>query len=197
MGEKTTSQARRFQKNIKTRTDKGVPRLIAIYQALEQFSASKPDAYACCAGCCQCCYQIVAITIEEANIIAGYLAQMKEPLRSVVLHTARQRADAFTAWAKETNFQGCRTPKEMHDFHNAHTGHPCVFLDEATGRCIIYPVRPMVCRTYHSTTKCQSPDWPDVVQISTDIERIANNMALAHEAGVYPMPPMVLLILAQ
>ena len=57
-------------------------------------------------------------------------------------------------------------------------GSPCPFL--RAGACVIYPVRPIDCRTYFSTSPC-AVDSRGVVRMHFDVEKLANNMIMEEE----------------
>jgi Fe-S-cluster containining protein len=54
----------------------------------------------------------------------------------------------------------------------------CVFLD-ADGRCRVYPVRPLQCRTY--------PFWPELVQRKSDWQREARRCEGINRGTVVPI----------
>jgi len=56
-------------------------------------------------------------------------------------------------------------------------GSRCAFLD-ANGRCKVYPVRPLQCRTY--------PFWPELVQRKSDWEREAKRCEGINRGTVVP-----------
>jgi Fe-S-cluster containining protein len=61
---------------------------------------------------------------------------------------------------------------------------PCVFL--ADGRCSIYEVRPMVCRSYNSLSKeqCEAYHHDASVDLTGTKDGVAGRLAAAMEDGV-------------
>ena len=84
----------------------------------------------CSSGCSDCCHTRLSITSVEADAIRQAVAKWPEPQRAEL----RERAD---------------------------TAHPdrCAALDE-TGRCRIYEVRPIVCRSHGAPIRLREGDFP-------------------------------------
>ena len=103
-----------------------------IQQELATGEYEKPE---CRSGCSHCCRQMLIVLGEdEVSLIAARLASMPENTRVGLL----------------TNLE-----------HGRKTGEedtPCVFLLD--NKCSIYDIRPIACRTYHSTSvdACQSKE---------------------------------------
>ena len=90
---------------------------------------------ACTAGCPHCCVLNVAILLPEGMIIAEWL---KARLLPSELHDVQKRLKdhrSMTRWVDDEE----RITKRM----------ICPLLD-ATGHCIIHPVRPLACRSVAS-----------------------------------------------
>lgn len=79
----------------------------------------------CKDGCSHCCHMAVAISDTEAHIIAGYIG--KKP---AVMGTIEKFIEDTATYQQE------------------YAGVPCTFLEE--GKCSIYSVRPIACRTHHN-----------------------------------------------
>lgn len=83
----------------------------------------------CGSGCSHCCNMAVTVNSYEAEVIRKATGQyMVEAGRSAV---------EFGATADQ--------------LHEKYRGVPCPFLKE--GKCSIYSVRPIICRTHHSLMK--------------------------------------------
>ncbi len=91
---------------------------------------------ACGPGCGTCCAVYVSVLIPEAIAIAAHL---RERLPPEALALLRARLD-----------EECRRLRWVDAEERVRLGIPCVFLD-ADGRCTIYPVRPLTCRSVTST----------------------------------------------
>lgn len=87
-------------------------------------------AMQCQAGCSGCCQDGLSVSAIEASNIRDYLGALPDLMRQAI----RQRANRDEPPTRET-------PAEP----QGETSR-CVFLDEG-GRCAIYPVRPLVCRS--------------------------------------------------
>jgi Fe-S-cluster containining protein len=101
------------------------PRLAALWHKVEAFFARVRERYPaelqCRAGCDGCCQRRLTVTAVEAAAIRGWLAALDQPERSAI--AARAQASA------------------------RHPQGPCAALQD-DGRCGIYPVRPLVCRSH-------------------------------------------------
>jgi Fe-S-cluster containining protein len=92
----------------------------------------------CKAGCSNCCYIPVRVTDDESLYILDYCK-----LNDI---TIDQQSAHYQALAK----QSLDLPREMRQ---------CIFLDEKTNKCKIYPVRPLVCRSHFSQTDPKFCEW--------------------------------------
>ena len=81
---------------------------------------------ACARGCSECCHMNTSLSGHEARKIGRFIG--REPRR-----LGRERKRSATL-ADELRVR--------------YTGVPCPFLE--AGRCSIYPVRPIACRTHHT-----------------------------------------------
>lgn len=90
--------------------------------------------FSCRAGCSHCCRGVIAASQEEAEQI---FEAMPQP--------ALERLRANPAFMLS-----------MHD-------ETCPLLDEGTGRCTVYRIRPLTCRTWHVVSPPEncSKDRPD------------------------------------
>ncbi len=89
-----------------------------------------------CTECGQCCSHpdgVVELTRQDMENMAEYLAMDVGDFREKFILKA-QKDDIF----------------ELNSYENG----DCIFLEE--GRCQVYPVRPVQCRTY--------PFWPEIVK---------------------------------
>lgn len=98
---------------------------LAVLAVADKFSGFINTQTECRTGCSHCCYQAVAVSKFEAQLIANHI---NEPP------------------------QRCNDDPSHYLFGNAgqekYAGVPCSFLK--AGRCSIYPVRPMACKLHHS-----------------------------------------------
>jgi Fe-S-cluster containining protein len=117
--------------------------------------------HACAPGCSFCCYLPVDVLAPEAFRIAAHLMQTRPP---------GELADLVYRLGAHA----------QHDFG----ARPCVFL--ANGRCSIYEVRPMVCRSYNSLSKerCEAFYHDASVDLKGTKDCVAGRLADAMEEGV-------------
>lgn len=87
----------------------------------------------CSAGCGSCCHQAVDVTIPEAILLALEIGRDGDPRKPEV----RARADEFAARTPEDRF---KKPIRC----------PMLGVD---GRCSVYEMRPVVCRSYYSDSR--------------------------------------------
>lgn len=91
-------------------------------------------ARACVAGCAWCCYQLVAVTRAELEMV----------MEAVAARPARVRA-AIAARARDAAARGAGLDPRR--WWAAHI--PCPLLGE-DGLCTVHPARPLACRAHNS-----------------------------------------------
>lgn len=93
----------------------------------------------CHKGCSGCCYQPVACTDEEAELIYKYCAD-----NAIRIDFNRlERQCKFMEFDPCNNFTGVTTWDDQAGEDSA-----CVFLDKSAETCMIWEVRPFVCRVH-------------------------------------------------
>lgn len=97
-------------------------------QKSEEIVGRYPDKINCGKGCHTCCIQGLTVNPLERESIRQHLARRPELLQ-----------------ASEANVRD-----------NPHAGQRCSFLDRA-GSCMIYEVRPIVCRSHGMPLKLAAP----------------------------------------
>jgi uncharacterized protein len=101
-----------------------------IVSIAEKISLAVTPHTPCSKGCNHCCYMAVAVSAFEADMIGRYLGRDKQEAAAVPL-------DKYAVpGAREHGFE-------------AYTGVKCSLLGE-DGKCTVYPVRPIACRTHHN-----------------------------------------------
>lgn len=134
--------------------EKGISLVMAVYDLMDRLDAMETvnpanPKLACCSGCSVCCYQGVSATkaewleIERYVIEHGILGRMRKHINSLL-----------AKWDQYQTRNSAPRIQSQLDFAQDWIGKPCVFLNTTTGQCAIYPVRPVVCRTYTSTIRC-------------------------------------------
>ena len=88
----------------------------------------------CHTGCSDCCHTRLTVTRVEADAIAGELARWPAERRAALVANAR----------------ASRSP-----------GDACAALDE-NGRCLVYAVRPIVCRSHGAPIRLREGSLPVV-----------------------------------
>ena len=169
----------------------------AVYSVLDRLNAELPQRcgikLACQSGCSLCCEQIVNVTMPEWELVEEFLRQ-----GDLLSKHAEQFARAITEFTRYSK-------GVLHDpirLTMASLGHPCIFLKR--GRCVIYAVRPLVCRTTTSTRRCGSiVGQSGGQQMRFDYEHYANNLVLETTQlaqgfmGVTPLPYLVGMMMAK
>jgi Fe-S-cluster containining protein len=105
-------------------------------QLSDQVPSTRRLLPVCQSGCSYCCKQAVFASTPEILRIADFLKETRTPEELAVL---RARAESTAAKVAPLLIE-----------ERAVARVPCPLLDEATGRCGVYEVRPVACRAYHS-----------------------------------------------
>ena len=95
--------------------------------------------YYCHKGCSNCCYQPVACTDEEAQLIYKYCMDN----RITIDFDKLERQQRYMEFDSCDNFNGITTWNDQTENDQA-----CVFLDRSDETCMIWEVRPFVCRVH-------------------------------------------------
>ncbi len=99
----------------------------------------------CAKGCGNCCYYAIFMTTLEGQVIADYLKQL-EPEK------AQKLASNLVGWINHCQSKpavdASLRDNDLQEIGNATftAKIPCPFL--LGGECGIYPVRPLICRSY-------------------------------------------------
>ena len=109
-----------------------------VYTYAESRHAALSDTrhVACGPGCDECCSINVSVLAPEADAIASYLLLTLEP-------------DALEDLCAKLSTLYLRT-RWLDDEERIMNHHCCAFLN-GDGRCMVYPVRPLLCRSLTST----------------------------------------------
>jgi Fe-S-cluster containining protein len=106
---------------------------------VDELTRERPPA--CGRGCSRCCHGLkIEASAWEAVAIAEFLRGLEpDELRQTREQMAEEAEfartlDADTRWREQT---------------------PCAFLDDASGECVIHPVRPFTCRAHTSMSLAQ------------------------------------------
>jgi Fe-S-cluster containining protein len=131
-------------------TDGGIHReaitgmMMAAYESIDSLIGSfrqrcrlENIAVDCHEGCAFCCHQAVLASNHEVLLIWQFIAEELEPQQK---NRFRKRAGE-----KHDRTSGMTAMEFLHYIH------PCPFLQD--GSCRIYPVRPMACRCYLSSSR--------------------------------------------
>ena len=109
-------------------------------EAIRKFTSleSLPEPLDCKPGCHYCCYNLPMVTAPEALLIGYHVEQnftdhKKKKIAARIKNILRQ-IDGISPY---------EVAMMRHEL-------PCIFLED--GMCIVYPVRPVVCRTCTSTS---------------------------------------------
>ncbi|MBX3190397.1 MAG: YkgJ family cysteine cluster protein [Labilithrix sp.] len=102
----------------------------------EQVPSTRRLLPVCQEGCAYCCHGPVFASSAEILRVAAHLRATRSPDELAALRTR----------AKETAARVAPLDLEQRAVEKV----PCPLLDQASGRCGVYPVRPIACRAYHS-----------------------------------------------
>ncbi len=89
--------------------------------------------HACAAGCAYCCHLTVEASAPEVFLIAAFLAHLPAERLEAVKARVRQTATAVRGLSPDARVRAAV---------------PCALLEE--GRCSVYGVRPLGCRSWNS-----------------------------------------------
>ena len=109
-------------------------------EAIQQFVSQEylPEPFDCKPGCHYCCYNLPMVTPPEALLIGHHLDQTFTDQQKLTLNIKIKKILKKIAG---------KHPDEI--FMMRHE-LPCIFLEESM--CLIYGLRPVVCRTCSSTS---------------------------------------------
>ncbi|MBI2623113.1 MAG: hypothetical protein HYW65_00865 [Candidatus Liptonbacteria bacterium] len=162
-------------------TQEGLTFILATYKVVDELSARANEQLetplACGKGCSFCCRQLVTCTGIEWEAIMGWQRArgLFESLSAYFRKWCKQWRNYLRNHEHEIA-ESCYKPLE--DWH----GKPCVFLD-ARGECMVYPARPIDCRTMTSTVRCaQWTKQAGVKRFRHPWELWANNLIVEEAA---------------
>jgi len=122
----------------------------------EVIDASK-ISIVCSAGCSSCCcHWVDDVNSFEGMIISRYLADNHPDIINSVIKSFRKDAEALTSLQvliDEKIAEYSNVSDDIPDNHELllscfyQLERPCALLDDS-GRCLVYPVRPLTCRDY-------------------------------------------------
>lgn len=111
--------------------------MAALYRHLEvELQALDRSRIACAAGCADCCVVDVAVLMPEAIAVVEFLRQLESSGAGAAM---RERVAALD-----------RTIGGLNAQERLRLQLPCAFLSDR-GSCLIYPMRPLMCRSVSST----------------------------------------------
>jgi len=112
--------------------------LFEAFRIIEQDIAASQPRPTCECKANDCCYDMFEVSFCEYLAIITHLQQSHMSYRKH--RRARQKAEElrplFPDYGESSKLSGCRLSR------------PCIFLDNRGKRCLIYEVRPLLCRTY-------------------------------------------------
>jgi len=132
------------------------------------------DQTYCHVGCSHCCYQLVCCTTPEMQIIVRHVDKLPRQKNRQIKRQAMNKARKFYKRYKGQIEPGKVWQTVNNPLTRAHRGVPCIYLDSFRHRCLIYPARPINCRTARTATQCGYNRHPKTVkfyfdQIAVDI----------------------------
>jgi Fe-S-cluster containining protein len=116
-------------------------------------------------GCPACCLGPFPITALDARRLRRGLARLREHDASRAAALERRAQADVAAFAP--HFPGDPATGRLGDDETAEEvfatrfgGHPCPALDPASGRCELYALRPLTCRTFGPPVRVGAEDLP-------------------------------------
>lgn len=142
---------------------------------IDEVTAASPP-FACRAGCVRCCVTTAPlVTTVEWQAILRHLSSLEPGVRQAIRATAdllRPLREPLRQ-ARDRLVQGHPLPADF--------GFQCPFL--VGGTCAIYPVRPLICRTYgYMIRKQVQPDG------TTHLLPLLSDLAQMHIHATWPSP---------
>ena len=109
-------------------------------EAIDKFTSleSLPEPLDCKPGCHYCCYNLPMVTPPEALLIGHHLDQTFTDQQKLILNVKIKKI------LKKI------VGKHLDEIFMMRHELPCIFLEESM--CLIYEVRPVICRTCSSTS---------------------------------------------
>jgi hypothetical protein len=135
-------------------------------QTVDEVTVNAPRL-GCKSGCAWCCHQSVEVTIPEAILIAGELADPADPRRQTMLDSAER-------------FRGASMIERFR------ARQPCALLVD--NRCSVYDNRPLLCRGMMApdAAACQASHLAalDGKDLPVELFAIAQYFVLGDQAGL-------------
>ena len=176
-------------------TNRGLSLVAAIYHVNDKLTREadreRATPWACRKGCSYCCYQLVLATEAEWKEIERFFLSIRDPkVRIQLKQRLKPRMHEWSKWVRcQVRFQ-IGHPASTELAYRAWLGKPCVFLGDE-GECLIYPVRPIDCRTAFSTEQCGSGQGGGM-RFPYDWNGWANNLILEEAKRLAGQRPIVL-----
>lgn len=154
------------------RAGKSSPRDVGVrfFASMDAATAKSSEPLACDGGCSYCCHYHVYLTAFEAFLIAEHIdAQFREEDKKAVIERLEANLRQITGMTAQQHVL---------------TNVACALLSP-TGKCSIYPVRPIACRRHHAlnATACrvtfEDPASPMVSHKSPYREATAEGFTVA------------------
>lgn len=123
-------------------------------EALTQVAQNLDVKIACAAGCNGCCHEMVMVRGPEAAEVVVWLnAPAQAAARAAFLaNYSTWRASVGSAPEHLAKLLGAGDEAAYQAAHRAQWRQAVMCAFNQDGNCLIYPVRPMVCRTAHAVT---------------------------------------------
>jgi Fe-S-cluster containining protein len=126
--------------------------LAAAYEVFDELTAYlfKKIRFFCHAGCNLCCHQPVLVSPIELGEIKLFVDNLDQATRSSIESRFLAVKHDWLGWIGQ--FRKSEPPTEA-QIYERWKGHKCFCLN-LSGRCDIYPVRPIVCRLSCNDLEC-------------------------------------------
>ena len=165
------------------------------YELLTKFYLDK-HRIACRKFCSHCCMQLVPATSSEMELIVEFIQGMNRSLhRSVIVHVKSRSRKYLTRLhrLRSANMDNATLTAQL---KQEYMGITCPFLGKA-GYCVVYPARPMICRTWKATRPCgitRSKEGDEGLLVKLIMDRLAMELINENDIAVHGKPVIMPLV---
>jgi Fe-S-cluster containining protein len=156
-------------------------------------AASAGLTIACAVGCTSCCEEPILVGVAETQRVARWLAapERADARAAFVAAYPRWRAAVADGPERLADLVAAGAHTEYRRAHDAERARRALCAFNSDGRCTIYPVRPLVCRTAHaldSAERCaagstRAPKRLGFVPLDEFVANAARLLKAAHAAA--------------
>lgn len=153
-----------------------------VERTIEDYRASSPKQPPCREGCSSCCSDYFPVSQVEFELLLVYMERhwSRDEVREA-FEQAEKNLLAFQDENPDMHASLTHTVDRKGELdairqHASRNSFPCPLLDQKTGRCRVYPVRPFICRT-HGSSHTFYGSWRERLRSEQVCEHIENGRA--------------------